>query len=190
MILKTNKQTASIRLPALIAALVLSCVFNFSARAQTAKSVEDLVKSISGGKLRVETRASPYKLVGDFNADKIEDVAVIVDLADSVEHIKKTVKIENPYAPAWGSRINTKILALFIVHGGGKGWQYAQKSSVLFVGRNSVLIFEKERLDDPGEGMRIEKDKRGKVSIIFPTEASQGILKWNGKRYAWTETEP
>ncbi len=30
--------------------------------------------------------------------------------------------------------------------------------------------------------MRIEKNKGGKISIIFPTEASDGILKWNGKK--------
>lgn len=100
------------------------------------------------------------------------------------------MKIENPYERAWGKEVNTELLALFIIHGKGKGWQLAQKSSVLFLGRNSALIFEKERLNETGEGVSIEKDKAGKISLVFPTEASEGILKWNGKRYTWRETQP
>ena len=93
------------------------------------------------------------------------------------------------HAPG-GKEVNTELLALFIVHGKGKGWQFAQKSAVLLLGRNSVLIFQKERLNETGDGMRIEKNKGGKISIIFPTEASDGILKWDGKKYSWTETQP
>ncbi len=171
---------------------MIICIFglNFSAEAHTALSVEDLVKSLSDGKLQVETKATPYKLIGDFNGDKVKDVAVIVSLSDTVENIGKVVKIENPYARAWGKEIKTELLALFVIHGKGKGWQFAQKSSILFLGRNSALIFQKERLNETGNGMRIEKNKGGKISIIFPTEASDGILKWNGKKYTWTETQP
>jgi hypothetical protein len=163
---------------------------SFSAPAQTATAVKELVKSLSNNKLRVETTATPYKLVGDFNGDKVEDVAVIVSLADTVENIRRAIKIENPYAGAWGDEINTELLALFIIHGKGKGWQFAQESSVLLLGQNSALIFQKGRLGESGDGMKIEKDRRGRVRIVFPTEASEGILKWNGKTYAWNETQP
>lgn len=190
MIVKKNKQNALARLLIVSIFVMLSCGLSFSARAQTASNVEDLVELISDGKLRVEMRATPYTLTGDFNGDKIEDVAVIVDINDTVENIGRAIKIENPYARAWGNEINTKLLALFIIHGKGKGWQFAQKSSVLLLGRNSALIFQKERLNETGKGMQIEKGKRGKVSIIFPTEASEGILNWNGKKYSWRETQP
>lgn len=163
---------------------------SFPVKGQTASCLEGLVKSLSDGKLQVETRATPYKLIGDFDGDKIEDVAVVVSLLDTVENIGKKVKIKNPYARAWGKEINPDLLALFIIHGKGKGWQVAQKSSVLLVGRNSVLIFQKERLNETGDGMKIEKNKGGKISIIFPTEASDGLLKWDGKKYTWRETQP
>ncbi|MFN3329742.1 MAG: hypothetical protein ACK419_02325 [Pyrinomonadaceae bacterium] len=184
---------AVLRLLAVLSALkfsvLLLLVLSFSAYAQTKKSVEDLVKSLSRGTLQVETKATPYKLVGDFNNDKVEDVAVIVSLLSPIEEIAKFVKIENPYARFWGKEINPDLLALFIIHGKGKGWQFEQKSSVLLVGRNSVLIFQKKRLGEAGDGMKIEK-KKGKTRIIFPTEASEGILEWNGKKYTWKETRP
>ena len=88
----------------LIVFLTILSGLNFSAEAQTASSVEDLVRSLSDRKLRVETRATPYKLVGDFNGDKVKDVAVIVSFSDTVENIGKRVRIENPYARAWGKR--------------------------------------------------------------------------------------
>ena len=161
---------------------------NFSIKAQTTSTAEDLVKSLSGGKLRVESRATPHQLVGDFDGDKIEDVAIIVDLADTPENIAKTVKVAYPYY--YGKKVDPNILAVFIIHGKGKGWKFAQKSSVLFLGQNSVLIFQKSRLAETGAGMEIEKNRRGKSSIVFITEGSDGTLSWNGRKYTWTESQP
>lgn len=168
--------------------LTLIPVLNFSVAAQTAQSVKSLVESISGGKLQTETRATPYKLTADFDGDKIEDVAVIVSLAATPASLAKTVKVEYPYY--FGKQVNKDLLALFIIHGSGKGWQFAQKSSVLLLGRNSALIFQKSRLDETGDGMEIEKDERGKNGIYMVTEGSDGTIKWNGKKYVWTETQP
>ena len=161
---------------------------NFYATAQTAKKVEDLVNSLSAGKLQVEIRATPYQLVADFNGDKIKDVAVVVKLSDTIENISKKIRIEYPYY--FKKEVDREILALMIVHGKGKGWQFAQKSAVLFLGRNSALIFQKDRLDETGDGMKLEKDKRGRAGIYFITEGSDGTLKWNGRKYVWTETQP
>lgn len=158
------------------------------AEAQTAKTVEDLVPSISGGKLQVETRATPYQLVADFDGDKIKDVAVVVSLNDTPENVAKAVRVEYPYY--FKKEVDAEILALMIVHGSGKGWQFAQKSAVLFLGRNSVLLFQKSRLGEKGIGMELEKDRRGRVGIYFITEGSDGTLRWNGKKYVWTESQP
>ncbi|MGI8789054.1 MAG: hypothetical protein ACR2HG_15035 [Pyrinomonadaceae bacterium] len=187
---KVNKQKVNGFFSAVITFFALLLCLNFSAKAQAAKSVEDLVKSLSGGKLQVETRAVPYYLAADFDGDKVEDVAVIVNLSDTVKNIAETVKIEYPYP--FGKQIDDGDLALFIIHGKGKGWQFAQKSSVLLLGRSSAMIFQKRRLGEQGEGgnnLEIKKDKRGKASLLFGTEASEGILKWNGKKYVWTEDE-
>jgi hypothetical protein len=188
--LKTNKVSwFSLRLATVIFVFLFGSAL--SIKAQTTADFEKLVKSLSDGKLKVETQAAPYYLVGDFNGDKIEDAAVIVSLIDKVENVGKVVKIEYPYAQAWGKKVKADDLALFIIHGKGKGWQSEQKSSVLMLGENSVLIFQKSRLgSDLVKAMEIEKDKRGKVSIVLITEASEGILKWNGKKYTWRETEP
>ena len=192
MILFSNNKTLC-NLLVLVTFFVLLFGVNHSVSAQETMSIEDLVKCLSDGKLQVETKAVPYQLIGDFNDDKVKDVAVIVSLSDTVENISKFVKIENPYARAWGKEVNTELLALFIIHGKGKGWQFAQKSSVLFLGNNSALIFQKSRLSefgDKGNNWEVEKDRNGKVNLLFGTEASEGILKWNGKRYTWTETQP
>ena len=165
--------------------------YTFGVKAQTTADIDKVVKSLSDGKLKVETQAAPYNLVGDFDGDKVEDAAVIVSFTDSVENIGKVVTIKYPYARAWGKKVKADDLALFIIHGKGKGWQSEQKSSVLMLGENSVLIFQKRRLgSDLERGMEIEKDKRGKLSIVFVTEGSEGILKWNGKKYTWRETQP
>lgn len=172
-----------------IAAAVFGSSINASA--QTTGDVEKLVDSLSGGKLQVETQAAPPFVVGDFNGDKIEDAAVIVSLKDSAANVGKSVKIEYPYATAWGKKVKTEDLALFIIHGKGKGWQTEQKSSFLMLGENSVLIFQKSRLgSDLTQAMEVKKDKRGKSSVVFITEASDGTLKWNGKKYTWTESQP
>ena len=178
-------------------ALLFTAVFavvlclNSSVKAQTAKSVEDLVKSISDGKLKVETKAAPYKIVGDFDGDKVQDVAVIVSLTDTTANVAKAVAVEYPYYS--GKEVNAEDLALFIIHGKGKGWQFAQKSSILFLGTSSALIFEKPRLGEHGENgynWEIQKDKSGKAKLYFATEGSEGYLKWNGKKYIWWETNP
>jgi hypothetical protein len=188
MMLKTNNKFIPLYLSIPILFSTLLFGLQLSVNAQNIKRVEDLVKSLSNEKLKVETRATPYQLVGDFNGDKVNDVAVIVSLSDTVEKTAKTVKVAYPYY--FGKEVDAEDLALFIIHGKGKGWQFAQKSSVLFLGRNSALIFQKARLGEKGDGMELDKDKRGKVSIYFVTEGSSGTLKWNGKKYIWTESEP
>lgn len=191
MLFTINKRKAINFATMLTAILTLPLWLSFPAKAQTAKSAEDLVKSISGGKLKVETKAVPYELIGDFNGDKVKDVAVIVSLSDTPANVAKSVKVQYPY---YGEKeVSTEDLALFIIHGKGKGWQFAQKNSVLFLGRSSALIFQKPRLGEHGENgsnWEIKQDKRGKVSLFFATEGSDGTMKWNGKRYKWTETNP
>ena len=160
---------------------------SLSVKAQTAKTVEEIVESVSGGKLRVETKATPYKLAADLNGDKVEDVAVVVELLELPKNISPTVKKVYPY---YTQEVSKNDLALLIIHGKGKGWQYAQKETILLVGSNSALIFEKSRLDEKGDAIEIKKDKNGRVKLLFSTEGSEGYLKWNGKKYVWWETNP
>jgi len=161
-------------------------VFSNSAAAQTASTIEDLVKQISGDKLKVETKATPYKIVGDFDGDKVDDIAVIVSLADTPANIAKKVKVQFPYYKE--KEVSSDDLALLIINGQGKGWESAQKSSTLFLGRNSALIFQKDRLGEAGDGMELKTDKNGKVNIEFVTESARGTMKWNKKRYVWIES--
>lgn len=109
---RINKKVISAYLSTLIAFFTLLLCLQISVKAQMASSVEDLIKSISDGKLQVETKAVPYKLVADFNGDKAKDVAVIVSLSDTVENIAKNVKIEYPYL--FGKEVSTDDLALFM----------------------------------------------------------------------------
>lgn len=188
---KSKNRTRRSTFSKLVFSFGILFALNFAAQAQTAASVEKLVETLSGGKLKTETKAVPYNIVADFDGDKINDVAVIVSLADTVANIGKTVKIQYPY---YGEKeVGADDLALFIIHGKGKGWQFAQKSAVLFLGRSSALIFQKDRLGESGAGgnnWELKKDKTGKASLFFGTEASDGTMKWNGKKYVWTESEP
>ena len=184
MIFRITDRESKVFTLMLTAIFILQLCLNVSAQTQAAKKAEDLVKSISGGKLKVENKAVPYELIGDFNGDKVKDVAVIASLPDTVENIAKDIKIEYPYFS--GKEVNAEDLALFIIHGKGKGWEFAQKSSVLFLGRSSTLIFQKSRLGERGEkgnNWEIKKTKRGGVNLFFGTEGSDGTMKWNGKKY-------
>lgn len=185
--LKICKNAAKVFLLSFITLLTLMFCLQFSVNAQAASNVEDLVKSLSGGKLKVETRARPYKLSADFNGDKVEDTAVIVELLDSPKSISPTVKKAYPY---YLNSVAKNDLVMLIIHGTGKGWEFAQKESILLLGHNSALVFEKERFNEQGDSVEIEKDKRGKVRLFFSTEGAEGYLKWNGKRYVWWETQP
>lgn len=161
-------------------------IFTISSAAQTASTVEDLVKQISGDTLKVEMKATPYKVVGDFDGDKVSDIAVIVSLTDTPANIAKKVKVQFPYYKE--KEVSNDDLALFIINGQGKGWETAQKSSILFLGRNSAMIFQKERLGETGDGMKLKTDKNGRAFIEFVTESARGTMKWNKKRYVWTES--
>lgn len=164
--------------------------------AQSLKDVEKLVTKLSKGKLRVESRATPYMLAGDFNRDGVKDAAIVVELKDSYKKIGYPIKVRNPYAPSWGKEVDESLLQLLIIHGKGKGWRFAQKENILLVGRNSVGVFQKERLGaepnlkNEGDFFTIERSKKWRIQLVFFTEASEGILWWNGKNYQWTETEP
>lgn len=181
------KSTKMVTMQIIFPFVLLLCLSS-SLEAQTAMSVEDLVKSLSKGTLQVETRATPDKLIGDFNGDKVKDIAVIVSLSGTVESIEKTVKVQYPYV--FGKDVDTSILALFIIHGRGKGWEFAQKSSVLLLGRNSALIFQKNRLDETGDAMQVKQDRRKRTRLYLITEGADGTIKWNGKKYIWTESQP
>lgn len=166
--------------------MLLLCL-SLSINAQTVQSVEDLVKLLSDGKLKVETRAVPYQLAGDFNGDKVKDIAVIVELLDLPKNISPAIKKVYPY---YIKTVAQNDLIMLIIHGKGKGWQFAQKESILLLGRNGAMIFDKERLNEEGEKIEIEKTKDNKTRIFFSTEAASGALKWNGKKYIWSETQP
>ena len=59
MIFRINKRAAKAFALLLTTISTLLLCLGVSGQAQTPKKVEDLVKSISGGKLKVETRAVP-----------------------------------------------------------------------------------------------------------------------------------
>ena len=187
MVVQVVEQLKRLLITSIFLFALLVC-FPILLMAQTTTSVKDLVKSLSQNTLRVETKATPYKLTGDFNGDKVEDVAVIVNLSDTAENVGKVIKIEYPYS--FGKDVDSEILALLIIHGKGKGWKFTQKSSVLLLGRNSALIFQKSRLNETGDAIKIKKNKRGKVSLYLITEGADGTINWNGRKYIWTESQP
>lgn len=186
VLIKIYKELAKAFLLSLIIFALTFCL-SICAEAQTERSVKEIVKTLSGGKLKVETRAKPYKLEADFNGDKIKDAAIVVELLDLPKNIGAKIKKAYPY---YSKKASKNDLAMLIIHGAGKGWRTAQKESILLVGENSAMIFEKERFNEEGDSVEIERQKNGRVRLFFSTEGSEGYLKWNGKRYVWWETNP
>jgi len=177
-----------------------------------ADEVGEAVKRIFNDVVTVEQTRNPYFVSGDFNADKSEDLAVIVKPADNEMAVlaindelanwlirePKKIMVPKPLGQARAMEIRSKpdpirkgdeLLA--VIHGfGPTGWRNPEA-------RQTFLL-----KDVAGSGLKAESVKKlaksnadlpllnGQViqngDVLFETLAGgKGLLFWTGSAYSW-----
>ncbi len=177
--------------------LFLICAAAYAITGQT--DVRELVDKLSDTRLQ----AVGEPLIGDFNKDGIQDIAtsVLIKLEPELGGMallkQRSIKVEYLCHPSQNccDEIDFDQPALLILHNAARGWRslnaagFKLGSAVLLRGRANVFAFQKKKV--PNDlGFTVKKDRPSGSYIEFPTEASEGILRWRGGRYTWFETEP
>lgn len=161
---------------------------------------------VYGDAVTVDTRRAPSYLVGDFNGDGSEDIAVVVKPArDKLGEInnefanwivedpravglpdphKNVQKLPQPSAPV---KVKDNDLLLVIIHGYKKeGWRNpeARQTYCLYdaVGGSMTSDPVKDLLGS--QGNKNEATRGGDV-IKETLAGEQGFIYWTGAKYAW-----
>jgi hypothetical protein len=136
-----------------------------------------------------ESRATPF-MIGDFNGDSSEDIAVVVKprkLSDLNSEYVNWI-LEDPHHLQQASvAVDKNDLLLAVIHGHkGEGWrhEFARQTYLLknVVGTDLETMSIK-RLRSSGES-RLLPSLRGDV-IREKLKGSGGIIYWTGGKYAW-----
>jgi hypothetical protein len=167
-----------------------------------------VLENTFGNALAPASRFSHYYLVGDFNGDRVNDLLAVVIVKGRYSDLPKDTKVSNPfwYGPGPQPPTNpTNRLALAVVTGGPSGLTGAGVGKFLLIGDSPVLILEERQLTATETGDTKEwmiLIKRGQRSwfrsapkiakgdvVELGTEACESILYWNGRKFAWRESE-
>jgi hypothetical protein len=156
----------------------------------TASEVEDGLRRAFGGAVR--PAGALHVLVGDFNGDGAEDVAVPVSpLPDRLADINDRLanwRVQDAQAPAAEVAVRPQEVLLAVVHGyGPRGWRDQQARQCYLVRhatgppletrpRTELLRYARRRDEDPGLA--------GDV-ILASMGSRPGFVYWTGARYAW-----
>ncbi|MEO7367604.1 MAG: hypothetical protein ABIZ36_06590, partial [Gemmatimonadaceae bacterium] len=117
--------------------------------------------------------------------------------------LPRDVRVENPYLPMYSSS-PTPALALAVLHGAAGGWSAATPRAIFLLRGGSNVVVTNEDYARPDKASeaggikvwrRTERRRRPSYlpdsargdAIVLATEAAEGILYWDGRRYAWAE---
>ena len=122
------------------------------------------IKQAFGQQVEAVTQFKPHHLLGDFNADGIQDLFAIVRLRAPKSELPKDVAVSNPFARDDEERLSkdhsaeasTKpVLAFAIIHGaqsGGWSGSHPQAKYLLLDTQSPVLALDAGRLDPKASG--------------------------------------
>jgi hypothetical protein len=173
---------------------------------QSAIVIQTLQTSF-GTTVKAVTAFRPFYLTGDFNGDKVQDLAVVVRVMDRRAALPKDVQVLNPFwespkvtYPANPAKDNTH--AIVILH----SWNAPRPDSkYLLIGPNPMLVFVPEHASNPDnakdlirvvrKGAKRSKDDeipaaaKGDVILAGNQVGSECAIFWNGKTYRFFEPE-
>ncbi len=157
----------------------------------TASEVEDGLRRVFGGTVR--PAGARHFLVGDFNGDGAEDVAVPVSprpdrLADINDGLANW-RIQDALAPDPAeATVRPEEVLLAVVHGyGPRGWRDAQARQCYLVRHATGAPLERRpRTELLRYAQRVPDEPRLAGDVILASMGSRaGFLYWTGARYAW-----
>jgi len=194
------------------AAFLLLCTLVIAAGGNTqaptsANAIAPAVQKHFGTTVEAVTSFQPFYVIGDFNGDKVPDLAAVVSLKARRQALSTDVKLLNPFGRGGAIKFpnnpeTDNKLAVAIIH----GWNNpAPAGKLLLLGESPILILQNARAisSEPNErvnliGLRRRRAKRGRGEtlprgskgdvILLATEVGgDGLLYWNGRTYLWEE---
>ncbi|WP_411706367.1 hypothetical protein [Edaphovirga cremea] len=160
-----------------------------------------------GSVVEASTAFKPFYVMGDFNGDGAEDMAIVVRIKERRSTLPKDVRILNPFEldkkiTSPGNPATENKLALVIIH----SWRAPQPAGkYMLIGESPILILEYDRAisNQPADrneliGLMSRSGKRRKGEtfprrakgdvITLPTEiGGDSFLYWNGRTYVWED---
>ena len=169
----------------------------------TMKEVEEAVHRVLGDNVTVSSRIKPAFIVGDFNGDQVEDLAVAVEPVSA-----KMSELNNEFAnwivqdaddfflPKPGvhavvmpaphvPHVEPGEVLLEVIHGfGPKGWRNPQARQVYLVKHAAANFL--------GTGRSFKEKYIREMKLIIETDVikenrghKSGFIFWTGSNYAW-----
>lgn len=158
--------------------------------------------------VEVVTTFSPYHVTGDFNGDRVQDLAVVVRLKGSRNQLPKDVRLLNPFEsgrtihfPANASRESR--LALAVVH----SWKNpVAGGKFLLLGESPILIMQNARATSSEASDRTDligvrnrngsrrssehfpRNAKGDLILLGTEVGGDSLLYWNGRGYSWEDS--
>lgn len=193
---------------ALLSACLAILVFGHSSIGTPQASVNAAiaVQRSFGNGVEVVTSFKPFQVTGDFNGDRLQDLAVVVRITGARNLLPKEVRLLNPFERGESihfPRPSDSRLALAILH----DWKNpAATARFLLLGESPILSLQnaraisKEESDRNGLlGIRSRSSKRrspepfpraakGDVVLLATEVGGDSLLYWNGRTYLWEDS--
>jgi hypothetical protein len=169
-------------------------------------TISETVSRNFGSGVEVVATFHPYQVTGDFNGDRVQDLAVVVRITGSRSLLPKDVKLLNPFEQGGAIHFPQNAenrLALAIVH----SWNSPVASGkYLLLGESPVLVLQYARAISSQEsdrngllGLRSKAVKRrgsaplpptakGDVILLGTEVGGDSLLYWNGRTYRWEDS--
>jgi len=211
MTLALGTMTIGVKLnAALLSACLALSVFSHSSigtpQADAKAAIAEAVQRSFGNGVEVVTSFNPFQVTGDFNGDRLQDLAVVVRITGARNLMPKEVRLLNPFERD-GSihfpRPSDSRLALAILH----DWKNpAATGRFLLLGESPILILQNARATSKEEsdrngllGIRSRSSKRraaepfprtakGDVVLLGTEVGGDSLLYWNGRTYLWEDS--
>lgn len=165
--------------------------------------------------VEVVTEFKPFFLVGDFNADGLEDLLAITRLKVERSQLPKDVRVVNPFGfpditrpnqSSSGAEAEGVALCFAIVHGGRGGWRAGNTTAkYLLLGGSPIqaLNYDNVTSNSTKDLMSLvpaSRSRRSKYSefripqsargawVLVGTQVGEGFIYWDGKRYRFQDS--
>jgi len=195
---------------ALLSACLAITIFSHSSigTSQTVANaaIAEAVQRNFGNGVEVVTSFNPFQVTGDFNGDRLQDLAVVVRITGARNLLPKEVRLLNPFDRG-GSihfpRASDHRLALAILH----DWKNpAATGRFLLLGESPILILQNARATSKEESDRNEllsirrrsskrraaapfpRTAKGDVVLLGTEVGGDSLLYWNGRTYLWEDS--
>jgi hypothetical protein len=181
-------------------ALIVSPVYTQSRRGKANVSeaqLQDVVRKEFGDQVKVQPalNSEPFYLLGDFNGDGRQDIAVLVNIEQGRAELKQHgVKYldADPHSRTNGSEIDPKsamghnCIGIAIIHGTSDGWNVLNPAGKFLVYDcfSAFRLFRKGQRIRRGSGSQGPTPKPKGDSIFLDLETGgTSLIYWNGRTY-------